>query len=83
MPYIMQALRQRLAAIKEVPAAENAGELNYLFTEIMVRYILQHGLNYGRINDVVGALECAKREFQRRHVDDYEHLKMRENGDIP
>jgi len=30
------------------------------------KYIAHRGLNYGAINDVVGALECARREVKRR-----------------
>jgi hypothetical protein len=34
------------------------------------------------VNDVVGALDGAKAEFQRRVVAPYEDKKIRENGDV-
>ena len=60
----------------------NAGELNYAITE-MIRFYFQHrGANYTTINDIVGALECAKTEFNRRVVAPYEDTKILENGDV-
>lgn len=38
--------------------------------------------NYQGINDIIGALEGAKAEFQRRKVADYEDTKIAENGDV-
>lgn len=65
-----------------MPAPVNAGELNYLFTCIIRNYVRKHGLRYQQINDVVGALEGAKAEFQRRVVVPYEDSKIAENGDV-
>jgi hypothetical protein len=85
MPYIRQEQRDELMnlqiKIADMPAA-NAGELNFLFTLVVRAYIEKHGLNYQKINDVVGALESAKAEFQRRIVGPYEDKKIVENGDV-
>jgi hypothetical protein len=81
MPYISEAMREALAA-EITPVAETAGELNYLITLTIIRYIEQNGLSYQRCNDVVGALDGAKAEFQRRVVAPYEDKKIRENGDV-
>ena len=58
------------------------GELNYLITKIIHMYIEEKGLKYEYINDVIGVLECAKTEFERRVVGPYEEKKIKENGDI-
>ncbi len=39
-------------------------------------------MNYARINTIIGALESAKAEFQRRIVAPYEDEKISVNGDV-
>jgi hypothetical protein len=78
MPYIKQPIREVLA---NEPTAMNAGELNYLFTTLINRY-LSSGLSYQRINDIMGALEGAKLEMYRRVAVPYEEIKLQENGDV-
>jgi len=73
MPYITD---------KGCPKPANAGELNYLITLLINDYITDHGLRYSKINDIIGALEGAKAEFQRRIVGPYEDKKIEENGDV-
>ena len=58
------------------------GDLNYVFTLLLDRYIQEHGLSYQNINDVLGALEGAKLEFYRRVAAPYESKKMLLNGDV-
>jgi hypothetical protein len=90
MPYIKQKDRCRLdAAIQNAntpfmlgTCVDTAGELNYLVTKIIRGYFVQNGGNYQAINDVVGALEGAKAEFQRRVVAKYEDMKIEDNGDV-
>lgn len=77
MPYITP--ERRFALSEEEP--QTAGELNYLLTCLVKNYVTDHGLNYAIINDVVGALEGCKAEFQRRVVAPYEDKKIVENGD--
>lgn len=60
----------------------NAGELNYCFTELIIRFLALEGVNYQKINDVIGALEGAKLEFYRRVAVKYEDRKIIENGDV-
>lgn len=60
----------------------NSGELNYSITSILHGYIKEHDLCYKNLNEVVGALECAKQEFYRTVVAPYEDIKRRENGSI-
>ncbi len=85
MPYIDK--ERRLALWNDSPIdfndkIETAGELNFRFTEIINDYLLHKGLNYQHINDIIGALEGAKAEFQRRVVNKYEDKKIKENKDV-
>ena len=84
MPYIPKHRRIKLDISymdgAEIPA--NAGELNYVFTEVIRDYLLLKGDSYQVFNDIVGALEGCKAEFQRRIVNPYEDKKMEENGDV-
>jgi hypothetical protein len=81
MPYIKQEDRTALLS-GELEAARTAGELNFVFTQEIKEYIKIKGLSYQTINDVVGALEGAKAEFQRRVVAPYEDTKIQSNGDV-
>lgn len=82
MPYIKQERRAEIAT-KCNPLAENAGELNFAITMLLIGYCVRNGLNYQRINDCVGALEGAKMEFYCRVAAPYEDTKIVENGDLP
>lgn len=64
-------------------APKNPGELNYAITMLVIGYLGRRGtLNYGLLNEVVGAVECCKQEFIRRVVNPYEDSKMFQNGDV-
>lgn len=83
MPYINAASRAKFAddpPLKNLP--NNAGELNYLITCMLIDYVNNHGKSYAVINEAVGALECAKLEFYRRLVAPYEDKKIADNGDV-
>jgi len=90
MPYIKQ---ERRKDVVDYPAGDSvtvktrnlcsAGELNFAITSIVADYIAgQKCLNYSILNDVVGALECAKLELYRRLAAPYEDKKIKENGDV-
>ncbi len=76
MPYIKD--EDKAGAIT---TPSTAGELNFAITNLIQTYLSHSTLNYQAINDIVGALEGAKAEFQRRVVAPYEDIKIRENGD--
>ena len=85
MPYIKHADRLTIALHEDtqgpfVPRHE--GELNYMITSLCLRFLKQEGINYGNINAVVGALECAKLEMYARLARPYEDQKIVENGDV-
>lgn len=77
MPYITTDERQRAAECPLTP-----GELNYAITKICLEYFNVTRACYTSINDVIGALECAKQEFYRRVAVPYEEKKQAENGDV-
>lgn len=79
MPYIPQKAREEIA---EGRRPTNPGELNYLISLLLKSYWTHSARNYQAINDIVGAVEGAKIEFQRRIVQPYENLKIDQNGDI-
>jgi hypothetical protein len=80
MPYISPEARQRLDN-GELPASP--GELNYAITRLVDVYLLRSGgVRYSQINEVIGALECAKLELYRRVAAPYEDRKIEEAGDV-
>lgn len=80
MPYITKYRKGELE--HETSLIESAGELNYEITKLLLEYLATHGKHYRVMNDIVGALECAKQEFVRRVVNPYEDEKCEANGDV-
>lgn len=86
MPYIPHAQRNSVeielqcAGLSFIP--ENAGELNFLISTFIANYIKEHGLKYAIVNEMVGALECAKMELNRVIIGPYEDQKILENGPV-
>ena len=80
MPYITVEARARL---DKGGKPETAGELNYAITRLVDDYLIQKGgVRYAHLNEVVGALECAKLELYRRVAAPYENQKLSETGDV-
>lgn len=80
MPYIEPGARERIDA---GGAPETAGELNYAITRLVDAYLVARGgVRYAHVNEVVGALECAKLELYRRVAAPYEDGKRDEAGDV-
>lgn len=92
MPYIKEARREQILIKKPFPTGwqklivieeiQTAGELNYAITELLKSVFKNSDQNYQAINDIIGAIEGAKVEFQRRIVAPYEDTKIKENGDV-
>ena len=79
MPYISKTDREELEN-GDLPV--NAGELNYLISTLVDEFMLEHGKSYSVMNEIVGALECAKLEMYRRICAPYEDEKIEANGDV-
>ena len=82
MPYITRAAKNSIHHWRDPRGAETPGELNYKLTLQILAYWRGSRQNYQVINDIVGALEGCKAEFQRRVVAPYEDQKIKENGDV-
>ena len=80
MPYIERGKQVDIDYRLKRP--ENSGELNYAITQMCIQYIRDRGLRYQYLNDVIGALDGASKEFYRRVVAPYEDTKIKENGDV-
>jgi len=78
MPYIKKEERKRVL----MRGAQTPGELNYLFTYWIKKYISDNGKSYQTFNDIIGALEGCKLEIYRRDIAPYEDAKINENGDV-
>ena len=79
MPYIT---KDRRISKDHFPVPITPGELNFMITLLIQRYMEKREPNYQTFNDVLGALEGAKLEFYRRVVVPYEDEKIIENGDV-
>ena len=80
MPYISQERRDAILAGTD---PKDAGELNFAITTLVDKFLQNKGgLRYAHINEVVGALECAKLELYRRIAVPYEDQKIQESGDV-
>ncbi len=82
MPYIKQEDRRKFDESLAELYPTTPGELNYIFTALCQLYLVERGLNYVNINEVIGALECCKLELYRRIASPYEDNKISENGDV-
>lgn len=86
MPYITP--EARLQADHELQqsgldfTSDNAGELNFIVSTFIANYIRANGLKYANVNEMIGALECAKMELNRVIIGPYEDIKIAENGGV-
>lgn len=86
MPYIRQIPRTIIEdclsddSLNWVPS--NAGDLNFVVSTFIANYLRVNGLTYANVNEMVGALECAKMELNRVIIGPYEDLKIAENGPV-
>lgn len=85
MPYIKDhAKRKKINLVLEhlcKNIIDNCGDLNYAIT-VLIGFYINGELNYSKLNEVVGVLECSKHELYRRVISPYEDLKIKENGDL-
>lgn len=79
MPYIPSEDRFEFILKRE---PKNAGELNWLLSEICNKYYERYGVSYQTLNDVHGVLACMQMEIYRRLTAKYEDVKIAKNGDI-
>ena len=80
MPYLRE--KQRREQLDSGGGADNGAELHYQFCRMADAYLHRFGLTYANINEVIGAIECAKLEIYRRVAAPYEDQKAVANGDV-
>lgn len=88
MPYIEQKERLRWEQVlNEFDEAisthvPSAGEMNYLITSFLHRWLQLVGIRYINLNAVIGIIECAKLELYRQVAAKYEDGKKDGNGSV-
>ena len=84
MPYISQRNRRSLDPyIEAIPVrGAVAGELTYIITRILLRWLREGFAGYAERALAVGILETAKLELYRRNLGPYEDQKREEHGDV-
>lgn len=82
MPYITAARKRELLKQANADSPKNAGELNFILTEVVLDYMREQGCCYATINDISGALTECLAEFRRRITGPYEAVKAHRNGDV-
>lgn len=79
MPYVKQHRRTELLR-GSIP--ENAGDLAFLLTAVINRFLRHHPEQFERYAQAMAGLEATKLELYRRHIGPYENEKLEENGDV-
>jgi hypothetical protein len=88
MPYIKSEDRSKFDTVIEAliasvdPKDMKVGDLNYLVTRIVHKWISSDGVSYAKLNSAIGVLECAKLELYRQVAASYEDQKKNENGPV-
>jgi len=83
MPYISKESRNSIEFVGlDKIRSLSPGEMNYILTKYLLKYIKGKGLSYKTLNEVIGILECCKLEIYRKVVAKYEDEKEKVNGTI-
>lgn len=84
MPYIPRKDRELFdQQIKEIAEEiHSPGELNYVISKIINLILARQGVSYTKLNELVGAMECAKMELYRKVAAKYEDEKEEQNGPL-
>lgn len=84
MPYISSKSRRRDidASVAMYDHPRDAGELNFVITRTIDKYLDEKGVSYHTLNEVTGVLEAVKMELYRRVIAPYEDKKITDNGDV-
>jgi hypothetical protein len=82
MPYIIPESRKHIDPFIDPLCKcgwDTAGDLNYIITRIALS---RTPCRYSEMNEIIGALECAKQEIYRRCVADLENWARDKHGDL-
>ena len=85
MPYIEKPERlqynDEIDALVQKLTDKPIGHVNYVISRLIWKLFFKKE-SYTLGNNLIGALECIKAEFYRRHLAKYEDKKIDENGDV-
>lgn len=84
MPYIKSDNRIEInyAIDNLITKVYNVGDINYAITLLFHQWLVDKGMRYQHINELIGVLECAKLELYRQIAAPYEDIKKKENGSV-
>ena len=92
MPYLKQEDRVRLVdpltdlidaiCINEANGVGVAGQVNFIISVLVNSLWQGTKANYAGLNELMGAIECAKLEIYRRLAGPYEEKAAKRNGDV-
>jgi hypothetical protein len=84
MPYIAKENRVKFEepVQKLADNIESDGDLNYCISLLMHKILEKRGIRYQNMNNIMGAIDCAKMEFYRTVASPYEDEKKTENGSV-
>jgi hypothetical protein len=84
MPYIAKEDRVKFEkpVQKFADNIETDGDLNYCISLLMHKVLKKRGVKYQNMNNIMGAIDCAKTEFYRTVASPYEDKKKAENGNV-
>ena len=83
MPYIKKELRLKYdKIINQLPNIDNKGDLEYIVTKIMKRFMKIREIRYSTLHEVVYAVMHCADEYRRRYLDKREEEAIEENGNI-
>lgn len=83
MPYIKQELRAKYdSIINLLPDIDNKGDLEYIVTKIMKKFMSTRERRYSTLHEVVYAVMHCADEYRRRYLDKREDEAIIENGDV-
>lgn len=82
MPYTKPEDREQYDAYESCPVPETDGDLTYVLSRIVARFVHHHGKSYSVLSDARDALTGCSREFERCVIAPYEQQKREANGDV-
>jgi len=83
MPYIKKQFRKQYDDIIEgLPNIESKGDLEYIVTKVMNRFMKTREKRYSTLHETVYAVMHCSDEYRRRYLDKREDEAIIENGDV-
>ena len=83
MPYIKKQFRKQYdEIINGLPNIESKGDLEYIVTKVMKKFMKTRERRYSTLHEVVYAVMHCADEYRRRYLDKREDEAIIENGDV-